>query len=223
MRGAKIASLNAAVCESLNDIVEISRYNRVDKIKIAVLEFSNDINWMYPQLIDVEFFVWQDLDAGGVTNLGKAVNELNAKLSHSNGFKLIDALTPLIILLSDGEPTDEYNNALKKIKANPWFKVAIKVAIAIGNDANTDMLAEFTGNVDAVITVHTVDQLKTIIHNVSVIFPEHFLHERAMGTTEPSDLILSSLSLTICNGKTISDEVLGNSIISDCTDNWGDW
>ena len=74
-----------------------------------------------------------------------------------------------MILLTDGMPTDDYKRSLEKLKENRWFKAGVKVAVAIGDkDTNVDVLAEFTGNVEAVFTVHTTDQLKHIIRTVSV-------------------------------------------------------
>ena len=70
--------------------------------------------------------------------------------------------------MSDGEPTDDYESGLAKLKENKWFKYAIKVAVAIGDDANKDVLAQFTGNIEAVITVHTPEALKKWIRKVSV-------------------------------------------------------
>ena len=71
-------------------------------------------------------------------------------------------------MLSDGAPTDDYKKELENIKKNNWFKHAIKIAIAIGNDAIKSMLAEFTGNNEAVIEVHNKSALKAIIKFVSV-------------------------------------------------------
>ena len=78
------------------------------------------------------------------------------------------SFAPAIFLLSDGGPTDDYKKGLGKLKENNWFKKAIKVAIAIGEDANTDVLAEFTGNIESVITVHSPEALKKWIRFVSV-------------------------------------------------------
>ena len=75
---------------------------------------------------------------------------------------------PVIILLSDGGPTDNYKKALDSIQQNNWFKYAIKIAIAIGNDADKKVLAEFTGNNEAVIEVHNRLALKSIIRFVSI-------------------------------------------------------
>jgi uncharacterized protein YegL len=78
------------------------------------------------------------------------------------------SFAPAIFLMSDGEPTDNYKHGLEKLKQNNWFKKAIKVAVAIGDDANKTVLADFTGNIEAVITVHTPEALKKWIQFVSV-------------------------------------------------------
>ena len=78
------------------------------------------------------------------------------------------SFAPAIILLSDGGPTDNYEVGLAKLQANNWFKSAIKIAIAIGDDADKEVLKNFTGNSEAVITVHNIDALKQIIRVVAV-------------------------------------------------------
>ena len=70
--------------------------------------------------------------------------------------------------MSDGEPTDDFESDLAKLKDNNWFKYAIKVAVAIGDDANKEVLAKFTGTIEAVISVHTPEALKKWIRKVSV-------------------------------------------------------
>ena len=94
---------------------------------------------------------------------------LNEKLSRKAFMgDVAGSFAPAIFLLSDGEPTDDYQHELKNLKENNWFKKAIKVAVAIGEDANKDVLAEFTGNKEAVITVHTPEALTKMIRFVSV-------------------------------------------------------
>jgi uncharacterized protein YegL len=65
-------------------------------------------------------------------------------------------------------PSDEYQSALVSLKENKWFNVAIKAAIAIGDDANKQVLTEFTGNSELVLTAHTPEALKALIRFVSV-------------------------------------------------------
>lgn len=169
MNGEKIGSLNDAIRETVPDLKDLSSNNPDAAIKIAVLQFDTDVRWLYPQPIDSENFMWNDLQAGGLTSLGAALNELNGKLSKTQFLQeAAGSYAPVIILLSDGGPTDDFAKGLGDIKKNNWFKHAIKVAIAIGNDADKNVLAQFTGNSESVIEVHNKSALKAIIKFVSV-------------------------------------------------------
>ena len=75
---------------------------------------------------------------------------------------------PAIILLSDGGPTDNFEAGLKALKGNSWYKNAIRIAIAIGDDADKEVLTQFTGSLEAVITVHNIDALKKMIRIIAI-------------------------------------------------------
>ncbi len=169
MCGEKIGSLNEAVRETIPDLNDLSVSNPDAAIKIAALQFDSEVKWLYPQPIEAEKFQWNNLQADGLTSLGAALDELNGKLSKSQFMKeAAGSYAPVIILLSDGGPTDDFNAALERIKKNNWFKHAIKVAIAIGNDADKNVLAQFTGTSEAVFEVHNKAALRAIIKFVSV-------------------------------------------------------
>lgn len=169
MYGEKIGSLNEAVRETIPDLNDLSVSNPDAAIKIAALQFDSEVKWLYPQPIEAEKFQWNNLQADGLTSLGAALDELNGKLSKSQFMKeAAGSYAPVIILLSDGGPTDDFNAALERIKKNNWFKHAIKVAIAIGNDADKNVLAQFTGTSEAVFEVHNKAALRAIIKFVSV-------------------------------------------------------
>ena len=169
MDGSKMGTLNAAVEEVIPEIRKISGENADAAIKIAVLEFSSGARWITPAPMDAEDFTWSFLDADGLTDLGEACKALNEKLSRKAFMSdAAGSFAPAIFLLSDGEPTDDYKPELEKLKQNNWFRKAIKVAVAIGDDANRDVLGEFTGNKEAVLTVHTSEALAKMIRFVSV-------------------------------------------------------
>lgn len=169
MIGNKIGAVNDAVENVLPILDEISASNPDAEIKVAALEFSNGCNWLYDEPKIASEFIWQDVTASGLTSLGAACQELNNKLSR-NGFMQTPSgsFAPAIILLSDGGPTDDFKSGLDKLKANNWFKNAIKIAIAIGDDADKDVLTQFTGTNEAVFTVHNIDALKQIIRVVAI-------------------------------------------------------
>ena len=169
MSGAKIGTVNSAIEEVVPELKDISESNADAQIKVATLSFSTGARWIDSAPVAAENFRWNYLDASGVTDLGAACMQLNEKLSRSAFMSdATGSFAPAIFLLSDGEPTDNYKHGLDKLKQNNWFKKAIKVAVAIGEDANKTVLADFTGNVESVITVHTPEAIKKWIQFVSV-------------------------------------------------------
>lgn len=169
MSGAKIGAVNSAIEEVLPELKDISESNADAQIKIAVLTFSTGASWLYNAPIEAENFRWNYLNAGGVTDLGEACMQLNEKLSR-NAFMndVTGSFAPAIFLMSDGEPTDNYQYGLSKLKENNWFKKAIKAAVAIGDDVNKAVLSDFTGTSEAVLEAHTPEALKKMIKFVSV-------------------------------------------------------
>ncbi len=169
MAGDKIGTVNCAIEEIIPVLKETSEENADALIKVAALEFSTSAHWIYNTPVAATDFKWSYIQAGGVTDLGEACIQLNQKLSRNEFMnEATGSYAPAIFLMSDGAPTDNYKYGLEKLKQNNWFKKAIKVAIAIGDDANKDVLAEFTGNMEAVVTVHSPEALKKWIQFVSV-------------------------------------------------------
>jgi uncharacterized protein YegL len=169
MSGDKIGAVNEAIREVIPEIKDISSENADALIKIAVLYFSSGARWLYDSPVDADYFVWNNLEAGGLTDMGVAFNMLNDKLSRTQFMAdAVGSYAPAIFMMSDGEPTDEYKKGLEELRKNKWFKVAIKVAVAIGADANADILKEFTGNEECVLTVRSPEALKQMIRFASV-------------------------------------------------------
>ena len=195
MEGNKIGAVNDAVVNVLPMLNDISETNPDAEIKVAALEFSNGVNWLYDEPKLAKDFIWQDVTASGLTSLGAACSELASKLSRSGGFmqSASGSFAPAIILLSDGGPTDDYNSGLAKLKANNWFKSAIKIAIAIGDDADRDVLKDFTGSSEAVITVHNIDALKQIIRVVAVTSSQIGSKSSTAGETTKQEQVVKDI------------------------------
>jgi uncharacterized protein YegL len=172
MGGSKIGAVNHAIEEVIPEIKNISATNADAQIKIAVMSFSNGVEWLTkngPE--ESETYVWRSLNAAGITDMGEACKQLAKKLSTKEGGFMREATgsyAPAIFLMSDGEPTDDFDSGLAVLKENNWFKASVKVAIAIGDDANKDVLAKFVGTPEAVIVAHDPETLKKWIKFVSV-------------------------------------------------------
>lgn len=195
MTGQKIGSVNQAVREVLPMLDEISANNADAEIKIALLEFSTGCQWMYDEPKKASEFKWQDREAGGLTDLGEACIELGRKLSRDAFMKTdTGAFAPVLILLTDGEPTDDFQGGLKKLKENKWYKAAIKIAIAIGNDANKEIIKDFTGNMEAVFTVHNLQALKKLIRTVSVTASQIGSQSTTAGEKDKQTLVVEQVN-----------------------------
>lgn len=54
------------------------------------------------------------------------------------------------------------------MQSNSWYKFGLKAALGIGNEANDDMLAEFTGSKESVVHAYSGGQLAQMIKIVAV-------------------------------------------------------
>ena len=211
MSGSKIGAVNTAIEEVLPELVDISKENADAQIKIAAMDFSTGCRWITPLPIEAENFTWNYLDASGVTDLGEACIKLNEKLSRNEFMNdVVGSFAPAIFLLSDGAPTDDYTKGLSKLKENNWFKKAIKVAVAIGDDADVSVLEEFTGNSESVLTVHTPEALKKMIRFVSVTASQIGSKSSQVGLTSASNDVESKQEAFIENLKQIDADDLSS-------------
>jgi uncharacterized protein YegL len=170
MDGAKMGAVNAAIEEVIPELKELSETNADAQIKVAALEFSSGARWITAGgPVNAEEFRWNYLDAAGVTDLGHACLMLNEKLSKKAFMQeATGSFAPAIFLLSDGGPTDDWQKGLAELKGNNWFKKAVRVAVAIGEDADKEVLKQFTGTMEAVLEAKNIAMLKRMIKFVSV-------------------------------------------------------
>lgn len=140
----KIQSLNAAIREALPAMRDVADDNANAEVLVRAIKFSSGAQWHIGQPTPVDTFQWTDLVADGVTDLGHALKLIASELDIA---KMTDrALPPVLVLLSDGQPTDDYAEGLEALQAQPWGKKAVRIAIAIGQDADTDVLQQFIGH-----------------------------------------------------------------------------
>ena len=167
MRGDKIGTVNSVMEEVIPELRDLGGSD--SEIMFQAMTFDDYVKWVYDKPVSIEDVSWVRLSTGGTTNLKAALVELNSKLSQKE-FMSSPSLSfaPVIFLLSDGCPNYDYKEGLDKISGNKWFKYALKVAVAIGRDADDDTLAEFTGNVETVVHVNNGKALKNMIRAITV-------------------------------------------------------
>lgn len=140
----KIQALNTAIHEAIPHMQKVADENPNAQVLVRALKFSNGAQWHISQPTDVADFRWTDLEAEGVTDMGKALSMVAEQLTIP---PMTDrALPPVLVLISDGQPTDDYKKGLQELMDQPWGKKAVRIAIAIGADADLDVLQKFIGN-----------------------------------------------------------------------------
>ncbi|MDA8039044.1 MAG: tellurium resistance protein [Actinomycetota bacterium] len=140
-REGRIQALNNAVEEALPHMRRVASENPNVEVLVRVLRFASGAEWLQAAPTPLRSFVWPRLEAGGVTDLGAALGLLAAQLRAAAMPQR--ALSPVIVLLSDGRPTDDFGTGLRQLLDEPWGRRAVRLAVAIGRDADGDILRQF--------------------------------------------------------------------------------
>lgn len=167
MSGVRIGAANDALRTCIGTLKEVQDEYPGRGIKMAVLSFNTEAKWhAAPTLVDN--YAHENLTAGGLTKFGAACEELESKL-HRDSFMAAarTQYAPVFILISDGEPTDDWKKGLEKLKKNGWFKGGIKIAIDVDGESDRSVLEAFTGNVETVIETKSAEELKNMIDFLS--------------------------------------------------------
>ena len=116
------------------------------QVLVRTVRFSDRAEWHVGTATPVKDFTWSDLAADGTTAMGEALSLVADELKMP---PMTDrALPPVLVLISDGQPTDDFDKGLGDLMKLPWGKKAVRAAIAIGDDADHDVLTKFIGNPD---------------------------------------------------------------------------
>ena len=124
--------------DTLNDCVTtmIRSFSAEDslrgEIKVGVVTFGGTASLHQP-LVPAAQLEWTDMQAGGRTPLGDAFTLLTDLLEDEDAIPK-HAFMPVIILVSDGKPTDEWEEPLERLLASPRGGKAVRLAVGIGSD-----------------------------------------------------------------------------------------
>lgn len=141
MAGHKIGQLNHAIRESLPLMRDSADDNPHAAVEIRAMTFGTGARWVTPNPVPLADFTWTDVTINGITDMGAAMKMMAQELSVGN---MPDrGLPPVIVLITDGQPTDDFDTGLKTLLAEPWGKRAVRIAIGIGDDADLDVLRRF--------------------------------------------------------------------------------
>jgi len=158
----KIQSLNNAIKEALPHMQHAAEENPNAQVFVRAARFSDGAQWHVATPTPVADFRWTDLKAGGMTDMGRAIRMVAEQLRIP---PMSDrALPPILVLVSDGQPTDDYSAAMRELLDLPWGKRSVRIAVAIGADADQDALQVFIGNPE--IPVLQANNAETLVNYI---------------------------------------------------------
>jgi uncharacterized protein YegL len=158
----KIQALNTAIREVIPHMREVARDQPHADVLLRAVEFSKGARWVQSDPTPVDSFAWTDIAAEGVTDLGAALQLIAAELAVPPMSPR--ALPPVLVLVSDGQPTDDFGAGLSALLGTGWGERALRIAIGIGRDADYDVLQRFINNPELrPLAAHSPEQLISYI------------------------------------------------------------
>jgi len=139
MGGEKIRNLNDAV----RDMLEVfgDAENSETEIWVAIITFGDQVK-LHQKLVSAGQIQWEDLSAAGSTPLGVALQMAKAMIEDKD-IVPSRAYRPTVVLVSDGQPTDDWENPLKGFISDGRSGKCDRMAMAIGAQADETVLGKF--------------------------------------------------------------------------------
>ena len=146
MIGENLKKLNDGLQMIISDLKRDP--HALETVYISVIAFAGVAKTIAP-LVEVVSFYPPRLPLGGGTNLGGALDELASQIDRNVIKTTADRKgdwKPIVYLLTDGRPTDDYTAAVKRWKEQ-HAKKANLIAIGLGLSADLNILRQLTDNV----------------------------------------------------------------------------
>lgn len=142
----KIEALNASIKDMIMTFSKESRLRA--EIQIGLITFGGRAQMHLPLVSAHSVSGFTELKAEGVTPMGAAF-EYACQLLEDKDRIPSRAYRPVLILISDGHPTDDWEAPFKALCQSERAQKASRLAMAIGSDADEVMLKKFVNDVEA--------------------------------------------------------------------------
>jgi len=165
MSGEKIQNLNDAV----RDMLTVFRGNETSETEIwvSIITFGSQVTLHQP-LTSTNDIHWQPLAAGGMTPLGVALEMAKAMIEDKD-IVPSRAYRPTVVLVSDGQPDNGWEGALRDFVNEGRSAKCDRMAMAIGADADEAVLGAFIeGTQNPLFYAENARQLKDFFKFVTM-------------------------------------------------------
>ncbi|MGO9342842.1 MAG: vWA domain-containing protein [Acidimicrobiales bacterium] len=172
MAGEKMQALNFAIADMLSHLAEWERDQLRARVLVRVLGFATVCQWHLKDPTPVSEIDYRPLQAvhHGWTNMSSAFRQVADAIGP--GRLENTALNPAILLVTDGRPTDgpeEFDAGLDTLMSIPAGRFALRLAMAIGRDADLECLERFIGDPQVpVLVAQDTDEIADRLVAVSV-------------------------------------------------------
>jgi|SRR5579859_7351153 len=164
MKGEKMQALNYALRSMLPHLVVWERDQLQAELLIRILAFATVPQWHVADPLPVADLIgaWQNLAYvyQGRTNMGAAFREVGSVLGPDKLERR--ALRPAILLITDGLPTDPpggFETGLAALTSSAAGRASLRVAVAIGRDANSEPLNRFRSPDAPILVADSTDEI----------------------------------------------------------------
>ena len=185
MGGESIKNLNIAVKEMISDFASAEK-NEVE-ILVSIITFGAKVllHTPYTSAKDIE---WQDLTVSGSTPMGTAFSMAKAMIEDKETTPS-RAYRPTIVLVSDGEPTDSWQQPLRALVNDGRSNKCDRMAMAIGGAASNTVLNEFiSGTENKVFTAQDASQIQEFFKFVTMSVTTRTNSQNANVVPKPEEI-----------------------------------
>jgi uncharacterized protein YegL len=173
MKGEKMQALNFALRSMLPHLIDWERDQLQAQLLIRILAFASAPQWTVADPVPVAELSmhWRNLEyvPMGRTNMGPAFRAVAEVLSPERLERR--ALRPAILLVTDGLPTDPpggFESGLASLMDMTAGRSALRLAVAIGRDANSEPLDRFRSPEVPVLVAGGTDEIADRLVTASI-------------------------------------------------------
>jgi uncharacterized protein YegL len=173
MKGEKMQALNYAIRSMLPHLIDWERDQLHAQLLIRILAFASTPAWFVPDPVPVGELSasWRNLEyvPMGRTNMGPAFRAVAEVLAPDRLERR--ALRPAILLVTDGLPTDPpggFEQGLDELLLTVVGRSSLRLAVAIGRDANSEPLDRFRSPEVPVLVADSTDEIADRLVTASI-------------------------------------------------------
>jgi uncharacterized protein YegL len=142
----KIQALNKALKDMISTFASESRLRA--ELQVAVITFGGNADVHLPLTAAHKIEHIADLPATGGTPMGEAFT-LAANLIEDKELIPSRAYKPVVVLVSDGHPTDNFAEGMELLMNGERSAKVTRFAMGIGSDADLALLGDFANDLEA--------------------------------------------------------------------------